>query len=229
MYPNNSTASDSRSVVNAAALNILRDSIVNGGDTMVEMSLLSLFFGEDVDLVLESPFSPDNRCFDSSILHLHVLSAVRKGPFSLVGPELTPRDSRHRSLTHTNVRILVFSTVLLYLSNGAYVAALIWNRTQANRLVLGAMDGLFSPAYDGAHEMGAFEDGMRKQCSMAVFALQINVRSIPRNRTNSLSHLVSTAVDDWRLCRLVAGMRDLAQQGRLLRRTASVTLSFGVS
>ena len=79
MYPNNSTASDSRSVVNAAALNILRDSIVNGGDTMVEMSLLSLFFGEDVDLVLESPFSPDNRCFDSSILHLHVLSAVRKG------------------------------------------------------------------------------------------------------------------------------------------------------
>ena len=79
MYPNNSTASDSRSVVNAAALNILRDSIVNGGDTMVEMSLLSLFFGEDVDLVLESPFSPDHRCFDSSILHLHVLSAVRKG------------------------------------------------------------------------------------------------------------------------------------------------------
>ena len=31
--------------VNTAALDILQDSIVNGGNTMLEISLLSLFFG----------------------------------------------------------------------------------------------------------------------------------------------------------------------------------------
>ena len=46
MYLNTSTVSASRAVeVSTAALDILRDSIVNGGDTMLEISLLSLFFG----------------------------------------------------------------------------------------------------------------------------------------------------------------------------------------
>ncbi|KAM5536539.1 hypothetical protein V8D89_009816, partial [Ganoderma adspersum] len=117
---------------------------------------------------------------------------------------------RHRSLTHTNVRILVFSTVLLYLSNGTYVAALIWNRTQANRLVLGAMDGLFSPSHDGAHEMGVFEDGMRKQRSMAVFALQIN-------------WMVGDSVVWWRAC-VIWRNKVVYCLGPLL-----VTFSLGVS
>ena len=54
MYLNTSTVSDPRAIeVNTAALDILRDSIVNGGDTMVEISLLSLFFGEGVDPALD--------------------------------------------------------------------------------------------------------------------------------------------------------------------------------
>ncbi|PIL28294.1 hypothetical protein GSI_09582 [Ganoderma sinense ZZ0214-1] len=60
------------------------------------------------------------------------------------------------------------------MSTGIYVAALIWNRWEANHLVSGAMDGLFSPSYDGRREMAAFDGGMRKQFSMAVFGLEIN-------------------------------------------------------
>ena len=71
--------------------------------------------------------------------------------------------------------MLVLSTVVIYMSTGTYVAALIWNRVQANQLVSRAMDGLFSPSYDGPHEMAVFEDAMRKQFSMAVFGLEINV------------------------------------------------------
>ena len=71
--------------------------------------------------------------------------------------------------------MLVLSTVAIYMSTGTYVAALIWNRVQANQLVSRAMDGLFSPSYDGPHEMAVFEDSMRKQFSMAVFGLEINV------------------------------------------------------
>ena len=86
-----------------------------------------------------------------------------------------PRCSRRGSLAQARVKVLVLSNILIYTSAATYVAALVWNRTQANRLVSGAMDGLFSPSYDGLHEMAVFEDGMRKQFSMAVFALEVNV------------------------------------------------------
>ena len=47
MPPDNSTASDYHAVeVNTPALSIIQDSTINAGDTMVEIALLSLLFGE---------------------------------------------------------------------------------------------------------------------------------------------------------------------------------------
>ncbi|KAM5536531.1 hypothetical protein V8D89_009808 [Ganoderma adspersum] len=73
------------------------------------------------------------------------------------------------------------------MSTGTYVTALIWNRVQANQLVSRAMDGLFSPSYDGPHEMAVFEDAMRKQFSMAVLGLEIN-------------WIIGDAIVWWRAC-----------------------------
>ena len=156
-----------------------------------------------------------------SFTSMYLLLCGRASSFSVI-PGLTPRGSHHRSLAQTSVRILVLSTILLYLSNITYIAALIWNRTQENHLISGALDGLFSSSYDAPREMAVFEDGMRKQSPMAILALEVNVRHdrVSRNtRTRAPSHLVST-VDDRGLCCLVARMRDLAQQDDLLHRAA---------
>ncbi len=88
---------------------------------------------------------------------------------------LTPNDSRQGSLARFNARVLIFSTILIYLSTVTYLAALVWNRVQANHLVSGAMDGLFSPSYDGPHEMAVFEDAIRKQFVMSLFGIEVNV------------------------------------------------------
>ena len=51
-------ASDFRAIdVNTPALSIIHDSIINAGDTMVEISLLSLLFGECVGISLSAPIS----------------------------------------------------------------------------------------------------------------------------------------------------------------------------
>ena len=57
MPPDNSTASDYHAVeVNTPALSIIQDSTINAGDTMVEIALLSLLFGEQyAHLVSELP------------------------------------------------------------------------------------------------------------------------------------------------------------------------------
>ncbi|KAM5536551.1 hypothetical protein V8D89_009828 [Ganoderma adspersum] len=73
-----------------------------------------------------------------------------------------------------NVKVLVLSTILLYLSTSTYLAALIWNRSQANYLVLGATTDLFSPVYDGKQEISAFEDTVWKQSWMTVTAVVAN-------------------------------------------------------
>lgn len=75
--------------------------------------------------------------------------------------------------------MLVLGTLLLYLSTGTYVAALMWNRWQAHYLVLGATNRGFSPSYDGYREMAVYEEAVRKQTWMVVIALEVNVRVIP--------------------------------------------------
>ena len=53
-----STVADFRAIdVNTPALSIIHDSIINVGDTMIEISLLSLLFGECVGIPLSTPIS----------------------------------------------------------------------------------------------------------------------------------------------------------------------------
>ncbi len=136
-----------------------------------------------------------------------------------------PQGSRQPgSFAHTNTKVLVLSTVLLYMTTGTYVAALLWNRWRAYRLVLGATNGGFSPLYDGYQEMAVFEDAVRKQSWMAVIALEVNVRVTPHatNIVHARPHLISLlcAVRHWGRDRVVARVRHLAEQGRVLRRAA---------
>ncbi|PIL28302.1 hypothetical protein GSI_09591 [Ganoderma sinense ZZ0214-1] len=83
---------------------------------------------------------------------------------------------RQGSLTQTNTRVLILSTGLLYLSTGTYVAALMWNRSQAKNLVLGATKGLFSASYSDhwQQDIAAFEDAVWKQSWMTATALVLN-------------------------------------------------------
>ena len=74
--------------------------------------------------------------------------------------------------------MLVLGTLLLYLSTGTYVAALMWNRWQGHYLVLGATNRGFSPSYDGYREMAVYEEAVRKQSWIAVIALEVNVRVV---------------------------------------------------
>ena len=126
--------------------------------------------------------------------------------------------SRRGSLTHTNSRVLILTTIILYASTATYVAALMWNRSQAHHLVLGATNRGLSPSYDGYQDIAAFEDAVRKQSWMAAVALEVNVRAtvaIP------LLHSFSTVIVHHRRChRVVARVRHLAEQGRELHRAA---------
>ena len=135
---------------------------------------------------------------------------------------LKSQDSRQGSLAQTNTKVLVLSTVLLYLSTGTYIAALIWNRSQANRLVLGATDGLYSASYDGQQGIAAFEDALRGQSWMAVIALESRVGPTITNTTSIHALIAVIATVHYRgRDRMVACMRHLAQQSGVLHRAAS--------
>ena len=95
------------------------------------------------------------------------------------------------SLAHTNTKILLLSTVLLYLFTGTYIGTFAWNRTLANRVVSGAMDSLFSPSYDGSGEMAAFEEAVRKQSWVAAIAFDAIVRATTLSENSVCPHLIS--------------------------------------
>ena len=92
--------------------------------------------------------------------------------------KLTSLSSRQGSVRQTRTKMLILSTILLYLSTGTSLIALMWNRSQANNLVLGAASGLFSPSYDGLQEMEAFKAAVWKQSWMTAITLVWNVRRV---------------------------------------------------
>ena len=99
--------------------------------------------------------------------------------------KLTSYGSRQGSLRQTRTRMLILSTVLLYMSTGTSLIALMWNRSQANNLVLGAASGLFSPSYDGLQGMVAFKAAVWKQSWMTAITLVWNVRHVTSASTDS--------------------------------------------
>ena len=168
------------------------------------------------------------RSVDGSIAHRDILSHVRQRSSISLLPEyavlMFRRGSREGSRARTNTRVLVLSTILLYASTGTYIAALVWNRSQANRLVVGATDGLYSASYDGRRDTAAFEDALWGQSWMAVIALESSVR-----RGLTIASRILALISSRRYCtvhyggrdRMVARVRHLAQQGGVLHRAAS--------
>lgn len=92
-----------------------------------------------------------------------------------------PHDSSQGSVAPTNGagRILLLSTILLYVSTATYMAALIWAWSEGSHLISKAADGLFSSTYSGQDEVAAFEHALHKQSWMMTIALAVNVSAVP--------------------------------------------------
>ncbi|KAM5542712.1 hypothetical protein V8D89_003673 [Ganoderma adspersum] len=149
----NSTTPDFRAVeLNTLALDIIRDSALDAGDSIAELALSSLLFGGLTMLCLAS-----------------IYFLVHRG-----------------SIARIHGRVILFSTVLLYLSTATYMGALIWAWSSGNRLISGATDGLFSPTYDG-RDMAAFIHRVHQQSWMMTITLAVNI-------------LIGDAVVWWRVC-----------------------------
>ena len=82
------------------------------------------------------------------------------------------RPSGHQ--WYWSIRIPLAGTILLYLSTSLYMAAFLWNRQSATRIVAEATDALFSSTYDGTG-LAAYEKAVLKQSWMATVALGANV------------------------------------------------------
>ncbi|PIL36321.1 hypothetical protein GSI_00009 [Ganoderma sinense ZZ0214-1] len=91
------------------------------------------------------------------------------------------------SLARTNARVLLLSTILLYLSTATYMAALIWNQSSSDRLVTRATNGLFSPSYDGRGDVAVFQDVVSRQSWMLTVVTIINF-------------IIGDAIVWWRAC-----------------------------
>ena len=101
--------------------------------------------------------------------------------------------------------MLLLSTVLLYMSTGTYTAALIWNSSAWNHVVVKATDSFFSQSFDGPREIARFQDLVRRQSWMLTVSTVINVSISQSMRKARLSHLtpkfiVGDAIVWWRAC-----------------------------
>ncbi|KAM5536550.1 hypothetical protein V8D89_009827, partial [Ganoderma adspersum] len=93
------------------------------------------------------------------------LASLLLGVLTVLSPTAIVFLTRRGSLTHTNSRVLILTTIILYMSTVT---------SQAHYLVLGATNSGLSPSYDGHQEIAAFEDTVRKQSWMAAIALELN-------------------------------------------------------
>ncbi|PIL34894.1 hypothetical protein GSI_02681 [Ganoderma sinense ZZ0214-1] len=137
--------------------------------------------GIALDLVRTYPYAARNAMVELSLLFLSfaVLTILTATAIYFV---------LHRgSLSHTNARVLLLSTVLLYLSTGTNMAALIWNSSTWNHVAMKATDGFFSASYDGQQEITEFQDAVRKQSWMMTVSTVINF-------------IIADAIVWWRAC-----------------------------
>ncbi|PIL23085.1 hypothetical protein GSI_14393 [Ganoderma sinense ZZ0214-1] len=91
-----------------------------------------------------------------------------------------------KGLSHTPVRILLPSTLLLYGSTALYMAALASHGASVDNLTARARAGLFSHAYTDA-DVVPFQTGVLKQSWMMTIALIINI-------------LIGDSIVWWRVC-----------------------------
>ena len=92
-----------------------------------------------------------------------------------LGSDPTPASCSRKGLSHTPVKILLPSTLLLYGSTALFIAALAGHIASVDRLITQAQAGLFSDAYTDA-DLDAFESDVLKHSWMMTASLAINVR-----------------------------------------------------
>ncbi len=92
---------------------------------------------------------------------------------------------RRKGLSHTPVRILLPSTLLLYGSTILYMAALASHITSVDELTTRAQAGLFSQVYTEA-DVEAFQTGVLNQSWMMTIGLVTNVSPTTSTRMSEL-------------------------------------------
>ena len=117
------------------------------------------------------------------------------------------------------MRILLPSTLLLYLSTVLYLAAEIWHISSIDTYVSGANAGLFAASY-GPDSQHTFQREVEKQSWMLTIALGINASPSPPStfQSGANSRLWMAGLPRGRH-RLVARLRRLATQVRLWPRS----------
>ncbi|KAM5538005.1 hypothetical protein V8D89_008202 [Ganoderma adspersum] len=171
----NSTLPDFHAIeLNTFALDVLRQSSSNAGRKMPEISLSSLSFGEVFNLIFCSP-------------HLQDYSRGGSAAASV-----------------TSIRILLLSTLLLYVSTATYMATILWVWSMSR-----AADGLLSTSYNGRNDLATYERALQQQSWILTIVM-------------SLNFIIGDAVVWWRAC-VVWQHKVVSWAGPLL-----VTLTTGV-
>ena len=161
---------------NELAFSIIQNLALSAEDTMVEVSLLSLSFGEQLDLVLGPLVLQHYRNSDYAFPRVRLLSHVGKHFLSpSMRPALTFLDRYRDPATSVTTRILVLVNALLYVSTASYMAAIIWMWSNGNHFMSKTMDGLSSPSYDGRYDVAAFQHALQQQSWMLTIAIAIIV------------------------------------------------------
>ncbi|PIL36320.1 hypothetical protein GSI_00008 [Ganoderma sinense ZZ0214-1] len=152
---NNSTAPDFRSLgINTIALDIVEYYARGAGFGTAELALSSLSF---------------------ATAHSHEMLPGVLTTLSFTSMYfLIRRRSPSRTSTSSSVRVPLLGTLILYLSTGTYMAALVWNQSSSNRIVTRATSGLFSPSYDGRAGIATFQDAVLAQSWMLTIAAVLN-------------------------------------------------------
>ena len=108
------------------AFSIIQNLVLSAEDTMVEVSLLSLSFGEQLDLVLGPSVLQHYRNFNDAFPHFSLLPHVRKLFLSRsLHPALTFLHRCRGPATSITAKILVLGNVLLR-ATVLYMAAIMW-------------------------------------------------------------------------------------------------------
>ncbi|KAM5536546.1 hypothetical protein V8D89_009823 [Ganoderma adspersum] len=136
-------------------------------------STIPNFGGIDVNTLALNIITHSTISAEDSVIEVF-LSSLLFGVLTILSLTAIFFLIRQGSLAQTRTRMLILSTVLLYMSTGTSLIALMWNRSQANDLVLGAAGGLFSPSYDGLQEMAGFKAAVWKQSWMTAITLVWN-------------------------------------------------------
>ena len=105
------------------------------------------------------------------------------------------------------------------------MCSLVWNRLSVSQIVAQATNGIASPTYDAGGSIASLERVVNIQSWMMTIAAGTNVRTYLSLNGGIVVYLNVLSSDHyWRCGRMVARLRSLAQENRLLYRTSPLGL-----